>query len=319
MPDPIVLYNPLPKALAHYEAETETVLRAAGHAVQTIHAETEGLSGVAKLRGLLIHVVNARRVGRGNVTIVLWPVLGWLELLLWDYRRGATVVIVHDPKPLRQQVGLGRRSARLGRLTRRVLVGAHSAEAVADIRSAVGDVAILDVPHPVLPAATPAEPQSERPAVSPVVRVLGQYKPARDLELLEAFACDPRTDGWQLEVRGRGWPAIPGWDVEDRFLSELEMDQLLSTADAVIVPYTHYYQSGVAVRAIEMRSGVVGAPTGFLREMLGDNYPGLVQGDSVAAWIDAVERVRSSGSPSDPFPHIAEAWRTSLSGSGIAS
>ena len=53
---------------------------------------------------LAAHLRTARR---GGHVIVCWPTYGLLEPLLWlaSWRRSTVSVIVHDPTPLRPQIG----------------------------------------------------------------------------------------------------------------------------------------------------------------------------------------------------------------------
>jgi hypothetical protein len=75
------------------------------------------------------------------------------------------------------------------------------------------------------------------------------------------------------------------------------LDAELAAAAAVIIPYTLYWQSGIAVRAVELGTNVVGLPTEFLRLLLGADYPGFPLDASVAAWERAV--VSTIDAPSD--------------------
>jgi glycosyltransferase involved in cell wall biosynthesis len=140
-------------------------------------------------------------------------------------------------------------------------------------------------PHPMrAPDPSAAQPSKD------TVLVLGQYKPARDLDVMAAIAPTLRAGGWQPTVAGRGWPAIPGWRVIDRFMSEDEFQQLLASAAVVLLPYRYYFQSGVALRALEAGVPVVGRRTGFLSSVLGPEFSGGVDDwDDPKSWVTAVE------------------------------
>jgi glycosyltransferase involved in cell wall biosynthesis len=126
--------------------------------------------------------------------------------------------------------------------------------------------------------------------VGRTVLVLGTYKPARDLDVMAAIAPAFRAAGWELVVAGRGWPPIPGWQVIDRFVSETEFQELLRSAAVVLLPYRYYFQSGVALRALEAGVPVVGRRTGFLTSVLGADFPGAVDDwDDPGSWLAAVE------------------------------
>jgi hypothetical protein len=114
---------------------------------------------------------------------------------------------------------------------------------------------------------------------------LGQYKRDRNLELLREFAASAPSD-WRLILAGRGWPEITGWKVDSRFLSENELNDRIDQSSVVLIPYRRFYQSGIAVRAIERGVPVVG-PTGTaLSRLLGANNPLLCDAD-VHSWLRA--------------------------------
>ncbi|MBA8921008.1 hypothetical protein HNR24_000941 [Nesterenkonia jeotgali] len=116
--------------------------------------------------------------------------------------------------------------------------------------------------------------------------MLGQYKEARAIDPMVELG---RKIGGRVELRavGRGWPAIPGWDVRDDFVTESEFTRELQEADAVLLPYKFYQQSGVMVRAFELGIPVVGTPHPQLAQLYGQTWPGTVQD---ADWGSAVEQ-----------------------------
>ena len=209
-------------------------------------------------------------------------------------------MVVHDPVPLRRQVGMGRLARRMGGAGARhgsIRVGVHSAPA-RDSLVAMGwpDPALL--PHPVLPRVTAA------PRTGDVVLVCGQYKPARDLRLLEQIARPLRECGLRPVVRGRGWPEVDGWEVREGFLAEEALDAALADAAVVLIPYAHFFQSGIAVRAVELGVPVAGPRHPFLTDLLGDDWPGLITtADPTRGgpeqWCDAVVAAaeRAAGVP----------------------
>lgn len=290
MSRPVSIYNPLPSALGHFEDELADVVTATGRAVRRVaapSAEIAGASPVGKVHALGRDLVGRARASRipGDL-VVCWPVLGLAEPALWCTAAADTTVtlLVHDPVPLRRQVGMGRFAARLGRRGgrhRSVAVAVHSAPARQALL-ALGWPEPLVLPHPVLPRPAPTS------GVGDVVLVCGQYKPARDVGLLERIGGPLRERGFRPVVRGRGWPAVPGWDVEEGFLSEEALEASLAGSAAVLIPYAHFFQSGVAVRAVEVGTPVVGPRHPFLQELLGADWPGLAAADAPGAWVDAV-------------------------------
>jgi glycosyltransferase involved in cell wall biosynthesis len=115
------------------------------------------------------------------------------------------------------------------------------------------------------------------------------------LELLVVLAPLLRDRGFRLLVVGRGWPDIAGWEVDNRFLPETELDQRIRDSAAVLIPYSHFYQSGIAVRALELGVPVVGPRHPFLSDLFGDQWPGLISvGQGTTAWADGIAMVTGS-------------------------
>jgi hypothetical protein len=300
----VAVLNPLGGALKHYVGELVGVLNAAGaEATSVVSFEEPSVGGGTRLGWFAKYVqllcrdrVGVRRRARRSL-IVTWPVLGYLDVVLIRllHGRGAWLVM-HDPVPLVRSVGYGRIGRTLARgCCRGVGMIVHS-QAAKDAVVAAGwpEARLVRLPHPLLPpeAHVPIETEtavSRRRGVT--VRVLGQYKRDRDLAALAAIA---KTLGeeYQLEIRGRGWPQVPGWDVVDGFLSEDEMDLMVRTADVVVVPYSRFFQSGIAIRAIEAGVAVVGPLDSSLADLFKEQPEFLVtvaQGaDGVNPWVRAV-------------------------------
>ena len=121
-----------------------------------------------------------------------------------------------------------------------------------------------------LPICEPAANGNQQ-ASEPTVRVLGQFKPDRDLEALAEIAreCPPT---WRLEVKGRGWPAVAGWNVTDRFLSE---DEFVFAA---------HRTAQVTISSIEERAGLSFGP-------LAAHDP-LVEPEGVAPQLTDVSQIQ---------------------------
>jgi glycosyltransferase involved in cell wall biosynthesis len=299
---PVWLYNPLPRMLRHYEVELRDVLASAGFAVLGAEAPSvEGLgSPASRVRGALSELAaHARRGRRDGHLVVCWPTWGLLEPLLWlPVWRGSTVsIVVHDPSPLRRQIGMGSVAAALGRRAAgapHLRVVAHSRAAAERLVEIGWDEPVL-LPHPLLPARPRASEGLGRERGT--VLVCGQYKPARDTALLARLGPWLRGRGHRAVIAGRGWPQVEGWEVIDKFLAEDELDAWIGRSSAVLIPYQRFYQSGIAVRATELGVPVVGPRHPFLAELCGPGWPGLVDGADPADWAAAVARVagRSAG------------------------
>jgi hypothetical protein len=135
--------------------------------------------------------------------------------------------------------------------------------------------------------------------------VLGQYKPARDVDALRRLARNigPSAD---LQIHGRGWPEIQGWAVRSDFVPESEMDALISSSSVVLVPYRRFFQSGVAIRCLENGIPVVGPVNTSLDELFGERSPLLVRHPD--DWVRAVHRALAGGG--DDAVRAGQAWRT---------
>lgn len=308
----IQLYNPLPKVLGKFTSLLTNDLARGGLQAQAIPAADGevGASKTAKVRALIDHVRMARSAVRKSDTVVaVWPLAGWWDVLLWATDRKPTFVVIHDPEPVADQQGLSpsaaRRVARLLRSKRWPHFIVLSPEAFEVVTRYFPAERVHLLPHPM-------EPPREPDAGSRTVLVMGQHKPARDLDVLSSLAPALREDGWEPTIAGRGWPAIPGWNVIDRFLPEDEFEALLRSAAAVLIPYRHYFQSGVALRALSAGVPVVGRPTGFLTEVLGAGFPGAVSvWDDPRSWIacvrDAVSGQERQAAASTTFAQRAPA------------
>jgi hypothetical protein len=275
------LINPLPEALAYYGRAVADLL-SGDAAVTEVHVSAERASGSLARRLLRQFSTRGRR--DADLVLVLWPAFGRWDPLTWALtaRRSRVWVVCHDPVPLRPQRGHGP-GAKLGeRVARRVGVQlvVHSSPACEEA-AAQGWTPVY-LPHPVLADRGPRlSPHPTGP-----VLVLGQYKPTRSLAVLEDLARCPELDGTRV-LRGRGWPQVPGWDVEDLFVNETSFDRLLRSARCLVLPYDRYYQSNVAVRALEAGVPVVAVRHPFLEGLLGPDWPGFVEG---GGWGAAVER-----------------------------
>lgn len=286
----VELVNCLPSALSHYEVGVERELTAAGlrwfrGAAVSIERET-GADGSRK-PSTAIRVCYERMLQRREAVserLILWPALGYLELGMW--RRAQALrnwLVIHDPLPLRRQVGLGKPSIRIGRLLQqpnmRIVVHSDGARRTLE---AIGLRADLQLP---LPMTAPLSPRGRERSVV----VLGQYKDARNLRLLEALAPRLKARGLQCRIFGRGWPALAGWDVASQYLSERSFDDVLGAAGCLLLPYRQVFQSEVAVRAAQLSVPVVGPRQSNLSDVFGEGWVGTVTGESVAAWTDCIE------------------------------
>lgn len=285
------IYNPLHNVLSHFDLRLTECLQAGSISCEVLPSRNSEVGGdrVAKAVALATHLRNARRHARsGGTTIVAWPLLGWWDVPLWQNETHKTFIAMHDPEPLARQSGLSPRAAQLAvRITtaRWPHVVVMSPEALAVVSHHIDSKRVHLVPHPM---STPLVRDNREPTRT--VLVLGQHKPARDIGVMAAMAPLLIARGWKPVVAGRGWPDIPGWRVVKKFLNDDEFQTLLASSAALLLPYQHYFQSGVALRALETGIPVVGRETGFLSEILGSEFPGAVSDwDNPACWAAAIE------------------------------
>jgi len=124
------------------------------------------------------------------------------------------------------------------------------------------------------------------PAGPPAFLMFGRLLPYKGLDLLrDAFAALRETHPEaRLRVVGAGDPgrlapglaALPGVQVEPRWVDEAEIPRLLASAWAVVLPYREASQSGVVPLAAALGVPAVITPVGALVEQVTDGLDGLV-------------------------------------------
>lgn len=294
----IHIVNPLPNALMHYHRSLIETLRAAGAETIEVKVPTaEGLSAGRKLLSAIGAVVSrillvVRHPGK-KTFIIAWPLFGYADAITWIPLSlvSRIEIILHDPQPLRRQVGHSRLARFFARITLRwfnnIHILAHTELAATDIKAHLDEVHAI-LPHPMI-HTTYSRKGEQGSGEKPTIRVLGQYKPARDLTPLEQIAQSNNDNKWRLEIIGRGWPQIAGWTVTSTFVDEKSFTDLISTSDCVVIPYDRFYQSGVAVRALESGVRIVAPKHEHVQLLYGDRWPGLVEDDE--RWDQAVAKV----------------------------
>jgi glycosyltransferase involved in cell wall biosynthesis len=283
----VSIVNPLPLALAHYEEMLVQTLRSSGHNVERLATiPGESSSGVRKLFRAARMVAErlAFRHDPNRVTLVLWPIFGLGEGILWRLaaRRARIVLIIHDPRSLRtaaRSEWIGKRLARHS--GGRVEYVTHSTLAAMHLQT---DTLLESTVrrHPIA-VENLSSVSADRTLV---FRVLGQYKEARNLDWLHEVArvAPPEV---RLEIVGRGWPEVSGWSVRSEFVSEAEFDQLVGTATAVLIPYSRVYQSGVVIRCLEALTPVIAPANEQMTDIFSSGWLGVVQESEGSAAISA--------------------------------
>lgn len=271
------IVNPLPRTLQHYQEEfVQTLERVGATYLVQDSGPVEGLAGT---RGRLLMLRNAVRNARSGAmspgtSIQLWPSLGLLEPILWLRSRAVqqNMILLHDPVPLRRQPGFGRSAQALAKrlpADQSPVIVTHSRDAHREARRMLPRLRHQIALHPIL------SDQSSTTSNRSQVVVAGQFKPERDLELLERIGRPLQARGWDTVIYGSGWPSVTGWRSVDKFLSEDELDAAIDRAAILVIPYKSYFQSGVAIRALERGVISVGPSNSFSRTLFGDDAPFL--------------------------------------------
>lgn len=301
----ILISNPLPAALRHFELElSETLARVSlAHSVMPTHAVEDKSGPFGQLTKLGNAIRNSRQgSASGSVTIHCWPSLGLLEPIVWTARRGRSLIIFHDPVPIRKQVGFDRISRSIAaswarRGSPEVLV--HSDDAFRVASQLFPRLTVVKALHPIL------SQQVNHPTLGGEVVVAGQFKPERNVELLVRLGPMLKAKGLEPKIYGRGWPTdIPGWSVDSRFLSEPELDAAVDRSAVVLIPYRNYFQSGIAIRALERGRISVSPENSFAKDVFGEYAAATYRPDAkpemvlecllaVAAAPDAPEKIFS--------------------------
>jgi hypothetical protein len=317
----VAVLNPLGAGLAHYTDSLEHVLTAAGVATRRIDVTEPSSADYGKARWLASYfreVSRAVDMHQTRAVVATWPALGYLDLAILSglARAASSYLVMHDPRPLVYARGYGssaRLLARRSRINCKLIV--HSDAAAQAVREDAAIDRMVQVPHPMLAPAAASQTMSARKTI----RVLGQFKADRDILGLRRLAvAAPST--WQLEIIGRGWPSIDGWQVTNAFVDEVAFGQLIDESDAVLVPYRRFFQSGVAVRALEAGVPVVGPHDSSLSELLGPECQWLVRdGDWFTAVMAAVDTERDHvfASAQIIYERVIAQWWQALTMEGL--
>ncbi len=279
----VVIVNPLGVALAHYQKELEQSLRNGGFTVDSIAVTEPSSNGHRRLAWVFdyLRALIAARKTSSSTVVVAWPALGYFDFalaMILGLRRAA--IIIHDPTPLVGAIGYSNWAKALARYATTVRAIAHSDSALEEVQRDLGRSRVTVLPHPIL--MTPAQSRNTR---TNTIRVLGQYKKSRDIDAMRRISNHPPMASYSFEIVGRGWPPVDGWSVRDEFVPETQLDELLSTSAAVVIPYTRFYQSGIAIRALENLTPVVGPAGTSLDEIFGESARNLVRSD----WTTSME------------------------------
>ena len=261
---------------------------------------------------------------RPDVAICAMPApLDLLMATALRRRSIAMVVIVHDaerhpgdgfPLQMTLQRQLTRRAAAL------LALSGHVARKLARQRLAGTDPAerpLLRSAHP--PLALGPFRAAPRPAGPPRFLLFGRLLSYKGLDLLgAAWERLDAPPGAALRVVGRGPESaalarlrrLPGVTVENRWVPESELADLLGWADACVLSHTEASQSGVAAAAIAAGRRVIATRVGGLAEQLGRESLATLCDPEPAALAAALSAALSSLAPASTAPtDPRQAWQ----------
>lgn len=289
----VSICDSIPLALCHFERELiETYLRVDPNVIiKGINTPSvEDSKGILLKIKLLISSVffPQKTEGHKNKSIYqLWPTLGCWEIILW--RKNTTIVLIHDPIPLRKQLGWSRIARAAA--TNQYLVGKAKILSLSEDAYELSRSLFPRNPHvfALHPICSSVEPRAI-PA-SKVISILGQNKSARNLDLIYKLGDVLQAKGFTCRIIGRGWPEKLGvWNVISKFIEEEELDQAIQESNVILLPYDYFFQSGIAIRALENARLCVGPSNSFMKNLYGTNSENLVQNTrEILEWVSAVE------------------------------
>ena len=230
-----------------------------------------------------------------DVAICAMP--GPLDLVMaWALHRLRIkiVVTVHDAD-LHPGDGFPMQMALQRRLIRRadalIALTGHVASRLMQQEAASGKALLKASLPPFVFGPRPAAPLSHGGPMR--LLCFGRLLPYKGLDLLEAALRGMRdVPPYEVRIVGQGptsrtltaLAALPGVEVENRWVPEDEVGSLIAWADAVVLPYREASQSGVAAVAIAAGRWVVATRVGGLAEQFRDEPLALLcepQPDSI--------------------------------------
>lgn len=306
----VTLISPL-RTLRHYSEAVAALCGQTGRRCRIENLDEPSASGHGRmswLRCYLGRLCANRRLAAQQLVIVTWPVLGYWDFLLLRVLTGpGTWLVMHDPKPLVKALGYGRVARAIAGsrwVDARVIV--HSELAYRAVTSETVLRRVVLLPHPMKRPAKPAHR-----AIPAAVRVIGQYKADRDIDVLVHIAEQAPRVTPVYEIYGRGWPQVPGWLVTSEFLDERSFAKVIAESSVVLIPYKRFFQSGVALRCLESATPVVGPRDSSLVEILGSGSSWLVDGDDWDRAINAALQASEgeiAAIAGAAFGRVADGW-----------
>ena len=285
----ILIFSPSWKACIHYNKEMINFL---DPYTEKLFLNSKNLSGVQKdyyplytgvsWLGKIIRsiqfIFKSRRIlkttKKENKNILIYSpsfhywnliIAFWCKMLGHDY-----ITTVHDYK-----THIGERSKFLEFIQNKTIALASSViflsrnEMNKALNDGIGKNKCFHLPHPLIPAA------KNNLVHSPLARVLflGRFKKYKGIHLL--ISCLPELNIKHLTLAGEGhldtgYIDLPKLNVVNRYLSDSEIDNLLSEHEILILPYLDASQSGILTFGISAEVVMIISKQEGLKEQLSD-------------------------------------------------
>ena len=145
----------------------------------------------------------------------------------------------------------------------------------------------------------------------------GRLLPYKGLDLLAAAVASLAAHpGWELRVVGNGpeskalaaLRALPGVTVENRWVPEDEVGQVITWADTLVLPYKEASQSGIAPAALAAGRFVVSTRVGGLVEQLQGEKRAMLCEPDAASLAEALRRLLATARDQPP-PVLGDPWQ----------
>ncbi len=267
-----------------------------------------------------------RRIEALGVTAALCAMPGPLDLAMGAAvhragRRFALMVHDADPHPgdgFPLQMQLQRRL--IGQADALVALSTHVAERLRQTGAASGKPLLRSGLPPFVFATTPLPPPGAHPGPFRLLS-FGRLLPYKGLDLLadSLAALAPRA-GIEVRVVGQGpasaalarLAAMPNVTVENRWVPEGQVAELLGWADGLVLSHREASQSGVAAAAIAAGRRVVATRVGGLVEQLGGEALATLCEPDAAAIAAAITQMMASPHQAAPRDDPWTAWQRTV-------
>lgn len=238
--------------------------------------------------------------------VLIFPMFyTWNPFLQAHLKSIPGIVMVHDPVPhpgLESAVYRFLEDFSIRRANRWIAFSKSLVNELQKRGAAPGKIDVI--PHGALSYYTQASPGRDPVSTGKVTLLFfGRITPYKGLEvLLKAFRQLKRPADVCLRIVGAGdlspyralFAGLTGVEIDNRWVSESEIDPIFRKASIVVLPYTSASQSGVVALAASYGLPVIATRTGGIPEQIIDGETGiLVTPGDVQELSEAMERLIS--------------------------